>query len=476
MDTRRGWGMAALLLVGTVHAAHVSAASNTTDMDELKRIVDKQESLIRQLTEKVAQLEARVGGGLTLQPLDQRRVSLEGGELAGLPPDTLQRGFSRSPLEISGYLDMGYVDAEGGGSVSTGALQINSRGDRLADVGLDGDSSFLINNANLRLKAMPFERAEVVTSLDFIPRKLAFTTTGGNALSDTFEVNMAYAAYEPFGEPSALTDSLFGDLKLYAGKFESPFGLEYRVNQSPDRVNISRSMMSIYWTGYPVGVKARGKLLKGPLGEFRDSVLTYTLALTNGEPWISWLADQDRSDNQRRVVQGRLSYGLDLVPGAFFETGVSLANGPRISQGDNRTSANSVGLDGRLEWGPLTLRAEYDYSDLNRARTGLSTATAVKFSHLYAEGFYDIPRPGWWPQGIPLLGLTPYYRYDTRDLNSFPAVGAATTLQEINRHTFALRYILRPGTILKGEYSLVGEAEDASVNDDAFLMSFVQQF
>lgn len=128
-----------------------------------------------------------------------------------------------------------------------------------------------------------------------------------------------------------------------------------------------------------------------------------------------------------------------------------------------------------LEWGPLTFRAEYDSSNLDRPRSGGSTATAATFSHLYLEGFYEVPRPRWLPPWIPLASLTPYYRYDTRDFNSTPATGTAT-VQEIRRHTLALRYLMDTGRMLKAEYQLVGEAENADVDDDAFLMSFVQQF
>lgn len=480
MGLTRRWGaFMGLGLAVTLWLPEASQARDDTEIEKLKRKATEQETLIQQqqatlqqLAAKLATLEAKVEGRPIPPLVETERVGLETEELAALPPEMAQKGPGRLPLEIGGYIDVGYVDAAGGGTVSTGTLHVNSRADTLSSLGLDGDSSFLINEVNVDLKAHVSEFLDAVASFDFLPRTLSFTTSGGTAQTDSMEVDLAYVVCAPpLPEPSPLTDSLFGDLRLWLGKFESPWGIEYRVNESPDRVNISRSMMSVYWTGYPVGIKARGKLLKGLLGEFRNSALTYNLALTNAEPWISTLADVDRAGSKRRTIMGRLSYGLDAL-GGFAETGVSLASGARINQGDEKTETESLGLDARMEWGPLTLRAEYDDSDLDRPRTGGSAAT---FSHWYLEGFYELRRPQWLPPRIPWVSLTPYYRYDTRDFNSTPAVGAATT-QEVKRHTFALNYRLWPKSILKGEYQLVGEAEEASVNDNAFLMSFVQEF
>ena len=472
-----GYSAAALVVV-MVGFAEAGGADNTADVDELKRTVNRQERVIQQLTEKVAQLESRMGGTPPPPPAaSQHRVGLEGEELAALPADVVQPGATVPPVTWGGYIDVGYVNPSGSGTVSTSALQVNSRGDNLSTLGLDGDSSFLVNEINLDLTANPTSRVEAVTNLAFLPRKLSITSSGGSAFTDAFEVNLAYLAYEPFPkEAGPLADALFGDLKLYVGKFDSPIGIEYRYNKAPDRTNISRSMMSIYWTGYPVGLKARGKLFKSLLDEFRHSVLTYNIALTNAEPWVTQLIDVDRATNSRRTIMGRLSYGLDVFPGAFFESGVSLAYGARINQGDNHTLSDSIDLDSRLEWGPLTLRAEYDYSDLDRPRSGGTSATAAKFSHIYLESFYELHRPRWIPGWVPLTSLTPYYRYDTRNFNSFPAIGAATTLLQVQRHTFALRYLMKPDRMLKAEYQMVGEAEGADVDDNAFLMSFVQQF
>ena len=76
------------------------------------------------------------------------------------------------------------------------------------------------------------------------------------------------------------------------------------------------------------------------------------------------------------------------------------------------------------------------------------------------------------------MSLTPYYRYDTQDFNLVPSAASPNPffLADAKRHTFALRYVLRPGSIMKGEYQVNGEAENADVADDIFLASYIQQF
>lgn len=446
----------------------------TNEIAQLKAKINEQDSLIRQLVERVVHLENTVpASSAPAAPSALNRVSLESEELGALPAGIVQKEPEKLPLKISGYIDMGYIDQSGKGTVSTSALHINSRADTLASVGLDGDSSYLVNEVNLNIKAGLSPKAEAVSNVSFLPRKLTFTATGGTALTDAVGVNLAYLAYRPFEEGNFWTDTLLGDLNVSIGKFDSPWGIEYRYNFSPDRVNISRSMMSIYWTGYPVGVKVRGKLLKEMLQRFQNSEFTYNFAVVNGEPWIASLVDMDRATSKRRTLVGRLSYGLDIFDG-FFESGFSFANGARINQGDEGTNQYSLGADVRFERGPWTTRAEIDYSDLDAARNGSSQA--IRFQHWYVESFYEISKPGLLPSWVPVVSLTPYYRYDRRYLTTlFSAVFPAVSVTNVGRNTLGLRYILRSGTMLKLEYELVSE-KGTKVNDDIFLASFVQEF
>ncbi len=474
-------------VVGTVGACMLLASSaslghtdQSAEIAELQRqaaeqaaFIQRQQATIQHLVEQVARLETSLGAAPAAPPASEpagsASVSLEADELQALPqtvarPDT--------PVKIRGYIDIGYVDAAGSGTVSSNSIHINSRGDTLSSVGLDGDSTLLINEVNLDFTSQLSDRFEVFASLDLLPRDLSFTTSGGTASTDAFEVDLAYLAYQPFPPTHPLESSLFGDLTLYLGKFISPLGLEYRYNESPDRVNISSSHHAVYTTGNPAGIKARGKLFERWLREFRRSVFAYNIVLANDDPYIATHRATDLDDNGSRSIMGRLSYGLDALPGAFVETGVSLGTGARVGQGDNDAKSELFVLDTRLERGPLTLRAEWDYADEDRPRAG---GSALVFAGVYFEGFYEVSRPAWLPGWIPLRSLTPYYRYDTRNLNLTPVTGSASVI-DVNRHTFALRHVLRPGTLLKWEYQLVGEAEGASVNDDSFLMSFVQSF
>lgn len=274
-----------LLAVGMVPC--LARADDTAAVEELRATVRQQGRFIQQLTEQLARLEAQLAGALPAPASDRGPVSLEPEELSSMPSE-LARTAPPPRVAFGGYVDIGYVEPSGSGTVSTSALQVNSRGDTLSTLGLDGDSSFLVNEVNLDARAAPAPGVEAVTNVALLPRKLSITSSGGSVFTDAFEVNQAYLAYEPFLEASGpVTEALFGDLKLSIGKFDSPMGLEYRYNKSPERVNISRSMMAIYWTGYPVGLKMRGKLFKEPLDAFRHSVLTYNLAVANGEPWVT---------------------------------------------------------------------------------------------------------------------------------------------------------------------------------------------
>ena len=166
-------------------------------------------------------------------------------------------------------------------------------------------------------------------------------------------------------------------------------------------------------------------------------------------------------------------FQIDVFNG-FFESGFSFANGSRFNQGDERTNTESFGGDARFEKGPWTARIEFDYSDIDQSRNGASQGR--HFYHWYAETFYEIPKPGYVPGWVPMVNLTPYYRFDTRyseEVRStlFPT----TTPTDVGRSTLGLRYILRPGTMFKTEYEWISE-KGAKVNDDIFLASFVQEF
>ena len=133
---------------------------------------------------------------------------------------------------------------------------INSQGDS-ADLGLDrtniprydpihshGKPSFIVNMLNLDLVASLGEHLLAEASLSFEPRMGSFGSTG-----NTINVNLVYLEWKP---------STTYDLHLFAGKFESTFGVEYRGRKAPDRFGVTPSLICRYTCGTPTGLKVRG--------------------------------------------------------------------------------------------------------------------------------------------------------------------------------------------------------------------------
>jgi hypothetical protein len=50
-------------------------------------------------------------------------------------------------------------------------------------------------------------------------------------------------------------------LSLYAGKMDPVLGYEYRVEEAPDRLTVTPSLICRYTCGRPIGLKARARFL-----------------------------------------------------------------------------------------------------------------------------------------------------------------------------------------------------------------------
>jgi len=437
-------------------------------IDAQAATIEQQQRTIQQLLDRMGQLESKIDARPSQKMASPSRVNLEDEEVASISPE---QGESRFPiLEWGGYIDVGYIDQTGDGSSASSSIHVNSRGDTLSSIGLDGDSTFLVNEVNLNLKAHVSEQSDVIISFDILPRDFSITETQGTASTDDVELDLAYLVYSPKLKSNTINDALFGDLRLSIGKFESPLGIEYRVNNSPDRVNISSSHHAVYTTGYPLGLRARGNLFQDKLKEFHNSIFTYNFVVANAESFQPRHGDGDIDDNNGKTFMTRLSYGLDTLDG-FFELGSSLSTGARISQGDNDVQTEQLVVDARFERGPLTLRGEYDYADEDRKSNG----KAVIFKGFYGEGYYVFNKPDWLPQWIPMASITPYYRFDTRDFISIPLEGSSS-ITDVKRHTYAFRYIPKSGNIIKVEYQDNVNSTGDSVDDNLLLMSFIREF
>ena len=445
----------------------VSRLKEKTETQE--KIIKKQQSLIDDLIRRVEQLENK-----SKAPTKKRkRVDLYSDELTSLSDVDKESTFPN--IEFSGHIDLGYVDAQGDGTqTSAGSTYVNSRGDTLRDLDLNGSGSFLVNEIQFNLDAHITESTDVIVQVDVLPRELSITTDGGDASSDSVELDLAYLVHAMELPDNAFVNSLFGDMRLSLGKFESPIGIEYRYNNSPDRVNISRSHQSVYSVGYPVGVRIRANLFQENLAEFQNSILTYNLVFANSDPFTINTGDNDIDSNSNKVFMGRASYGLDVLNG-FFEAGVSWMTGARFNQPDSNVKTDFIIYDARYEHGPAAIRFEYQDSSKDRPAPDQPLPFEIDFDGLFVEAFYEFDAPSWWPAAVPLYSLTPYYRYDTRFFQATPLEGDPRVI-DVSRHTVALRYMPYEGNMIKTEYQFNNNDGGPEIDEDLFLLSYVRGF
>ncbi|MFT3843154.1 MAG: hypothetical protein QM723_39585 [Myxococcaceae bacterium] len=273
-------------------------------------------------------------------------------------------------MKVSGYIDVGASKAENNGRGfiidTTGAYSsrfpgvawvllgdpwstaVNSRGEP-ADtkgsfafthnpVASNGALTFLINEINLDFSSTPWPSVFVFASIDFMPR-----TGFRGTLGDFFDADYAYVDWTPFDNY---------DITFTAGKFDSVFGREYRIQESPDRNGIVPSLLFRYVGGHPVGLKARGKFL--------DKRLIVAVAVLNGSSFIETMNYSDDVDrNDVKTVSGRISYDVPLPFHSHIDIGLSGEAGAQGRQIDNSIIQWQYGFDVLLEFWRLAVKAEF---------------------------------------------------------------------------------------------------------------------
>jgi hypothetical protein len=192
-------------------------------------------------------------------------------------------------------------------------------------------------------------------------------------LGDFFEVDYAYLDYTPF--------ETF-DLTLSVGKFDSVFGREYRLQESPDRPGIVPSLLFRYVGGHPIGVKARAKMF--------NELFIVNVAAINGSSFIEMMPMADDVDrNDAKTLSGRASVQLPL-PFGKFEAGVSGEIGVQGRQTDPSVSHWQWGADGYFELKDLELRAEFVRGIAGGG--GLEQVDGLNYRAFYVEAFYRAVR------------------------------------------------------------------------------------
>ena len=387
---------------------------------------------------------------------------------------------------IGGYLDVGFFYVNGDGSgirPDTGHLvfpqysdvpdswvfmgdplapTINSRGDVATTgpsravtynpVDNNGKPAFIVNSLTLQLFGAVGPNITVNGLVDFLPRNRNVSDPTGLYLGDYVDVKLAYLEY------TVPTDR--ADIRIYVGKIDSTLGIEYRWQESPDRITVTPSLICRYTCGRPTGVKARGRFL--------GDLLDVALAVTNGSNVTEQFPFSDEIDtNNFKTLSGRVSTKLPV--GAGLEVGVSGAFGAQDFQFSDSVYQWHVGGDLHLEIRGFDLRGEIvsGSADGQDMGTGMllvqcGTAPCLHYKGAYGQVAYRV-----------LNWLMPYARVDWR--SAFHRDGDSFVyITDLMRVTGGLRLELGTSIILKAEYTYVRELGNIpQFPDDVFTSSLV---
>ena len=369
-------------------------------------------------------------------------------------------------LSLSGYLDMGFADAQGDGTsfapgdtrvpadyvADTFATALNSRGDVAStqtsrytngflprQMGIGGRPSFLINNVNQDLRySSADERLMIFARAQLLPR---YTEAGNET---RLFVEQAFARIVPFA-------SL--EMALTVGKFDSVFGIEYLDNPSTVRVGVTPSLIARYTTGQLAGAKLFYRFHIPALA----SSISLNVSASNGGTQVESLQPTDISLTGRPVVAGRLGYELGLAR-LQIKLGASALWGPRNDQRDGGVHQTNWGLDARIYFAGLSLSGEWIYFDEEPGAgakfTGSGTQDFVsgfEIRGFYVQAAYRLPIAF-----ETLTGITFYVRAEERraQFNGYPLIAS-------RRLTPGLHLDLGNNVALKGEWLFNREAAGA---------------
>ncbi len=377
-------------------------------------------------------------------------------------------------LRLTGYVDAGFFATQGDGTAyvrDAGKLlypeyqgvvpwvflgdpwgnPINSQGDS-ADLGLDrtnvprfdpiqsgGHPSFLVNMVNLGLAASFGESFFFESSIGFEPRQGLLGSSG-----DQFDVDLAYLEWVPFKAV---------DLHVFAGKFESTFGIEYRTRKAPDNFGITPSLISRYTEGELTGLKVRGA--------FFDQRLTVNLAVSNGGTFTEKFAHffNEIDLNGGKTVSGRVSLLLPLPITA--EIGASGEIGAQDEQRSDATVQWLAGADLRVTVRDLTFKGEILRGHADGG--GIDQAARLHVTGWYGELQYQL---------LPWLGLLGRVDRRKADLLAFPNL----YLTDLLRFTAGVRFDISWNLIAKLEYLHLVEVTGPEIPDDVFTSSIIFRF
>lgn len=285
-----------------------------------------------------------------------------------------------------------------------------------------GRSSFIINEVNLDLFAQLHPKLSVSASVDFLPR-----FKGDGELGDMIDVDLGFLRYEPFEDY---------DLTLEFGKYISVFGLEYRRQESPDRIGITPSLIARYVSGRPIGIKARQRWF--------NKRLILNVGLQNSSSHIEPFSFGEEIDsNDGKHISGRLSYDFAHLVGAeVFEIGVSGEVGAQNLQGSNEVYQHQFDVDVRFVLKGFELRAEFIKGKI--PGQGEQEAESLEFEGGYIQASQRLEQAS-----LPFV-IVPYARWGFRRASHRGDIFAYRS--HSSRVTAGARLEFTDDVILKFEY------------------------
>jgi hypothetical protein len=253
---------------------------------------------------------------------------------------------------------------------------------------------------------------------------------------------------------------------LFAGKFDSVFGIEYLENEANLRTGITPSLLARYTTGQSLGVKAFYRLQIPALW----AAVSVNLAATNGGTMVESLQPQSASLTGKPVGSGRLGLEFNL-PRVEIKLGASAFYGPRNDQHDDSVRQRAFGADARLIVGWLSLSGEWitvdQWPGAADKDNGLGVQTLV--SGFHADGYYGTAALSLPVELGPLKKITPYGRYARRHAR-FEGFVPIT----VDSITAGLRIDFGESLALKGEALINRELEGApNVANNVYTSSLV---
>lgn len=421
--------------------------------DDLTDRIEKLEDELKEMKEQLKQVQPVVGRVSGYIDFGFFRV---GGDGSGIRPDLGNVNFPeyRNVIPGGSWVFMG-------DPLST---MINSRGEP-ADTGpsraimfnpvhAGSSPSFILNALNVSLFAGIGDTLIVQGIFDLAPRSRDVSSPDGTFLGDFLDVKLAYAEWRPKIDGFALS--------IFAGKFDSVLGIEYRSEESPDRIGVTPSLICRYTCGRPLGLKARAR--------FGDDLFVINLAVSNGSSFLEMFPFYDETDvNDGKTVSARISTKLPIASG--LEIGVSGMIGPQDNQTSDSVIQYHIGADLHLEAGDFDLQAEIVKGEADGATDPTPGAPPCGVAPcLYYKGAYG--QLAWRMTNW----LMPYARVDWRDA-THQSGASFIYISDLMRVTGGLRLELGTSVIIKAEYTVNRElGRIPQFDDDIFTSSLVVKY